>query len=156
MHIDHITKKATTTVSVVLRTNESSVWEPRGCSKARHPYYLQFNPWNAIFIHAVLCKSEFAGFSYRTSLPRFFCDIMDPVSFLHPDPWQLPPDSDPPKPFLKSIPVPSAIAPSKSMDWITINKPSCFTVVNINLSVLSFTIIVFYCYIDDRLLWMYE
>ena len=71
---------------------------------------------------------------------------MDPVSavsFLHPDPRQLPQGLDPPKHFLKSIPVPCAIVPLYSMDSIIISKLSCPTVVHNYLSVLSFIIIVF-------------
>ena len=59
---------------------------------------------------------------------------MDPVSavsFLHPDPRQLPQGLDPAKHFLKS------------KDSIIISKLSCPTVVHNYLSVLSFIIIVF-------------
>ena len=64
-------------------------------------------------------------------------------------PLQLPQGIDPPKTFLKSIPVPSAIVPLYSMDSIIINKPSCFNVFDIYLFVRCFMIIVFYRHLND-------
>ena len=85
-----------------------------------------------------------------------YCDIMNPASCLLLSPRSmaisLPQGLNPSKPFLKSIPVPSTIVPSYSMDSNIINKPSCFTVGHIYLSVLSFIIIVYYHYFNDRLL----
>lgn len=58
--------------------------------------------------------------SHKEDLSHVFSVILwilppvSTVSFLHPDPRQLPQGLDPPKPFLKSIPVPSAIVPSYS------------------------------------------
>ena len=63
--------------------NQSTVWEPRGCSKACHPYHSHLHPWDAIFIYAVLCKRVPWPLVEKISPIVFFCHIVDPVSCLH-------------------------------------------------------------------------
>jgi len=87
--------------------------------------------------------------------PFLFLPLLSTMSFIHPGLRLLPHGSDLPKPFLKSIPVPSAIVLLHNMFLMIICKPCWSTSVYINLPVLllvSLTVTVFYV----RIRWLHS
>jgi len=68
---------------VALCVNQSTVWEPTGCSKACHPYRSHPRPWDAIFIYAFYANLSSLASRREDLSCKFFCHIADAASCLH-------------------------------------------------------------------------